>query len=273
MNRISLRFQIYIALFLCIIIGGTIALMIEEGFSPLDAFYFIIATIATVGYGDLYPVTPLGKVTVIIIILIGVGVFIGLVANSIEYLIVKRERAERLKKMNMIIGVLFSELGIRLLRLFGEKDPAIGEIRAALVVKDAWSEDDFKRASGLLNSHSYAVKSQNFNLEALRDRLKKREDFMMRLLENPELLEHEAFTELMQALFHLTEELAIRERLTDLPPSDYNHLSGDINRAYRHLALVWLGYMIHLKASYPYLFSLAMRVNPFDENASPIVKG
>ena len=272
MNRISFRFQIYIAVFLCVIIGGMIALMFEEGFSFLDAFYFIIVTIATVGYGDLAPVTPLGKLTVIIVILLGVGVFIGLVANSIEYLIDKRERAERLKKMNMIIGVLFSELGIRLLRLFGEKDPAIGEIRAALVVADKWSENDFKRAFNLLDTHSYAVKSQDFDLEALRDRLRKREDFMIRLLENPELLEHETFTELMQALFHLNEELVIRERLTGLPQTDYNHLSVDINRAYRHLALAWLRYMQHLKANYPYLFSLAMRVNPFDLNASPIVR-
>ncbi|HJX55915.1 MAG TPA: potassium channel family protein [Methanoregula sp.] len=272
MNRISFRFQIYIAVFLCVIVGGMIALMVGEGFSPLDAFYFIIVTIATVGYGDLYPVTPLGKVTVIIVILFGVGVFIGLVANSIEYFIYKRERAERLKKMNMIIGVLFSELGIRLLKLFGEKDSAIGEIRAALVVADKWSEDDFKRAYDLLENHSYAVKSQDFDLEALRDRLRKREDFMIRLLENPELLEHEAFTELMQALFHLNEELVIREQLTGLPQTDYNHLSVDINRAYRHLALTWLRYMQHLKAHYPYLFSLAMRTNPFDANASPIVR-
>ena len=69
MNRISFRFQIYIAVFLCVIIGGMIALMYGEGFSPLDAFYFLIVTIATVGYGDLAPVTPLGKVIVIIIIL------------------------------------------------------------------------------------------------------------------------------------------------------------------------------------------------------------
>jgi hypothetical protein len=247
-------------------------LIVIEKYSLLDAFYFIIVTISTVGYGDLRPLTPLGKILVIIIILAGVGCFVGLVANAIEYMIEMRERAERLKKLNMIIGVLFSELGIRLLRLFGEKDPAIGEIRAALVVKDAWSEDDFKNAFGLLNNHSYAVKSQDFDLETLRDRLKKREDFMIRLLENPELLEHEAFTELMQALFHLNEELVIRERLTDLPQTDYNHLSVDINRAYRHLALAWLRYMQHLKANYPYLFSLAMRVNPFDVNASPIVR-
>ncbi len=272
MNRISFRFQIYIVVFLCVIIGGMAALILAEGFSLLDTIYFLIVTIATVGYGDLYPVTPLGKITVIIVIICGVGVFISFVANSIEYLIDKRERAERLKKMNMIIGVLFSELGIRLLKVFGEKDPAISEIRDALVVADKWSEDDFKRAFAMLGSHSYAVKSQDFKLEQLRDWLKKKEDLMIRLLENPELIEHEEFTELMQALFHLNEELAVRERLTDLPQTDYNHLSGDMNRAYRHLALTWLRYMQHLKANYPYLFSLAMRINPFDANASPIVR-
>jgi hypothetical protein len=30
--------------------------------------------------------------------------------------------------------------------------------------------------------------------------------------------------------------------------------------------------MKHLKTEYPYLFSLAMRTNPFDLEASPIVK-
>jgi len=34
----------------------------------------------------------------------------------------------------------------------------------------------------------------------------------------------------------------------------------------------WLDYMKHLKDNYPYLFSLAMRANPFDQDASPIVK-
>jgi hypothetical protein len=30
--------------------------------------------------------------------------------------------------------------------------------------------------------------------------------------------------------------------------------------------------MKHLKDNYPYLFSLAMRTNPFDHEASPVVK-
>jgi hypothetical protein len=33
----------------------------------------------------------------------------------------------------------------------------------------------------------------------------------------------------------------------------------------------WLDYVRHLKDGYPYLFSLAMRTNPLDETASPVV--
>jgi len=92
--------------------------------------------------------------------------------------------------------------------------------------------------------------------------------FLLALLENPQLIEHDSFTPLLQALFHLTEELMARETLTGLPTTDYAHLSGDINRVYRLLMIEWLTYMKYLKQNYPYLFSLAMRQNPFDKNAS-----
>ncbi|MGM0368686.1 MAG: hypothetical protein ACQEP2_09030, partial [Actinomycetota bacterium] len=91
------------------------------------------------------------------------------------------------------------------------------------------------------------------------------------LLENPNLLEHEKFTELLWAVFHLTEELEYREDLENLPESDYEHISGDISRVYLLLIAGWLDYIKHLKERYPYLFSLAARVNPFDKQASPIV--
>jgi hypothetical protein len=41
---------------------------------------------------------------------------------------------------------------------------------------------------------------------------------------------------------------------------------------YGLLVIEWLKYMQHLKQQYPYLFSLAMRTNPFDANASAIVR-
>jgi hypothetical protein len=93
----------------------------------------------------------------------------------------------------------------------------------------------------------------------------------VRLLENPTLLEHESFTDLLRAVFHLTEELAYREDLSRSPTSDRAHIAGDINRAYHLLVHQWVDYMEYLKMNYPYLFSLAMRTNPFDREASPIV--
>jgi plasmid maintenance system killer protein len=80
-------------------------------------------------------------------------------------------------------------------------------------------------------------------------------------------LEHETFTELLRAVFHLTEELEKRNDLRQLPRADYEHLELDTERAYRILIYEWLQYMEYLMNEYPYLFSLALRTNPFDPNA------
>jgi hypothetical protein len=115
------------------------------------------------------------------------------------------------------------------------------------------------------------VDSRAIDLGELNDFLVRHKNFLLRLLENPQMIEHENIIPLLLAVFHLAEELNVRERLTDLPPSDYHHLTVDINRIYSLLIVEWLTYMKHLKENYPHFFSLAMRTNPFDVNASAIV--
>ena len=105
-------------------------------------------------------------------------------------------------------------------------------------------------------------------MESLKRILLENGDFVLRLLENQNLLEHESFTELLWAVSHLTEELSHRQNLQNLTDADKKHLAGDMRRAYRLLMLEWLSYMEHLKKEYPYLFSLAVRTNPFDPTAS-----
>jgi hypothetical protein len=63
-----------------------------------------------------------------------------------------------------------------------------------------------------------------------------------------------------------------REDLAHLPSSDVAHLAGDVRRVYALLVRHWLDYMKYLKENYPYLFSLAMRTNPFDDTATPTVR-
>jgi hypothetical protein len=90
---------------------------------------------------------------------------------------------------------------------------------------------------------------------------------MLDLLGNPSLLEHDEFTDLLWAVSHLTEELGARRSLTGLSAADLEHLSGDIKRAYGLLLREWVVYMRHLKEDYPYLFSLAVRMNPLNAEA------
>ena len=195
-----------------------------------------------------------------------------LVTLIIHQLLNERERRARLGKLNMVIGAFFSEVGTRLLTYFSDFDPGLDEIRKGLIVANDWSEQDFFMVSKHLKNYDYSVEIQKVDLESLRDFLAGERDFLLRLLENPTLLEHESFTELLQAVFHLTEELVKREVLKGLPSTDYEHLAVDIKRIYVLLVHRWLDYMKYLKDNYPYLFSLAMRTNPFDQTASPIVR-
>jgi len=195
-----------------------------------------------------------------------------LVTLIIAQLLGIREKRAMLKKLNMVIGAFFSEIGTRLLKSFPDFDLHYDKIRGNLIVTNDWSEQEFSIVRKRLNSYDYKIKSQKGDLEDLKRFLIGKRDFLLRLLENPNLLEHESFTDLLWAVFHLTEELASRVNVRQLPDTDYEHISGDIKRAYVLLISEWLAYMKHLKDNYPYLFSLAMRTNPFDPNASPEVK-
>ncbi len=271
-NTISFRLRLYLSILIVVVIAGIAGMMAFENRTPLDAFYFVVVTISTVGFGDIHPVTAAGKLLTIGIILVGVGCFVGLAASTLDLMIENRERAMRLRNLNMIVGVFFSEVGNRLLRCFSGHDPNVNQVRSALLVSDQWSDEDFTRALTSLKAHSTVIDSRTISLPDFKRFLRARNSFLLRLFENPQIIEHEGFTPLLHAVFHLSEELAARDQLTDLPASDYAHLSGDINRVYGLLILEWLTYMRHLKTHYPYLFSLAMRTNPFDAHASAIVR-
>ncbi len=79
------------------------------------------------------------------------------------------------------------------------------------------------------------------------------------------------FTDLLWAVYHLIEELEKREDFKKIPETDYKHLIKDIVRAYNVLIYEWMACMNHLRINYPYLFSIAMRTNPFDLEATSIV--
>lgn len=184
-----------------------------------------------------------------------------------------REKRNRMEKLNMVIGAFFSEMGVHFLRLLSRFDASCKEVGVCLSPGPAWKKADYRDAARALEEHQCSIGRDDRLLGEMREFLLSKRDFMLTLLENPALLEHETFTDLLWAVFHLTEELKYRVIIEDLPDLDHEHLCVDIARAYGLMLREWLAYLKHLQENYPYLFSLAVRMNPLDEQASPIISG
>ena len=167
----------------------------------------------------------------------------------------------------MVIGAFFSEVGTELLGRLAVTDSTIDELRGAMIPSGRWGSAEYSAAHASLKSHDAQIDISACDLEQLKGVLLREKPFLLGLLGNQALLEHESFTELLWAVTHLAEELEARTGFDDLPTPDRAHLAGDVKRAYTQLAGAWLDYVRHLQTAYPYLFSLAVRKNPLDPDA------
>lgn len=194
-------------------------------------------------------------------------IYVLFVTLMIERVLKERERDALRQKLNMVIGVFFSEIGTMLITdgFSFIKEP--DQLSARLQFSVQWTDKDFAGVTKFLSSHEMHADSSRGDLLALKSFLLEKRSFMLGLLENPNLLEHDEFTDLLWAVFHLIEELEARKSLTDLPKADLEHLSGDIRRVYNNLLREWVVYLQHLKRDYPYLYSLAVRTNPMNPEA------
>ena len=198
-------------------------------------------------------------------------VYVIFVTLVIEQIMRERERQTVMRKLNMVIGVFFSEVGNRLLKELSAYVVMCDDLRSRLQVSGQWREDDFLRAQEYLRSHEVRIDCSGCDKQQLKEFLVEKRNFLVGLLENQNLLEHEQFTDLLWAVFHLVEELDARQSFDNMPITDIEHINGDIKRAFGYLSREWVDYMKHLKRDYPYLFSLAVRLNPMLEKTDPQV--
>jgi hypothetical protein len=194
-----------------------------------------------------------------------------LVTVVIHRLLEIRERRQRREKLQMVVGIFFSEFGNRLLAEYARLDPDLEEIRTSLMVSDEWGDARFDTLCDKLSRHPFRIHLAEGDVRALDAIFASRKELLIRLFENPLLEEHEGFSEVLRSMIHLSDEIQRREGIPRLPESDLAHLSRDLSRSYRELALEWVEYMRQTRAAYSYLFSLAVRTNPFVPDASPLV--
>lgn len=73
------EFQVLLSLTAVILVSGTLFYSGVEGFSIVDALYFSVATLTTVGSANLEPSTDFGKIFTIIYMISGIGIMLGLI--------------------------------------------------------------------------------------------------------------------------------------------------------------------------------------------------
>lgn len=66
---------------------ATIFYWLVERWALVDAFYFSVVTIATVGYGDFAPKTVIGKLFTVGYIVAGIGLFVATAASIAQAVI------------------------------------------------------------------------------------------------------------------------------------------------------------------------------------------
>jgi hypothetical protein len=177
-----------------------------------------------------------------------------------------REKQAVHKKINMIIGAFFSEIGLELLKTLNsfnkEDDCCFKKLKL-----DTKENVTFKELKKACDTHAIDLDFYDEQINDLKYCLSNKRSFIIRLLENPSILEHNTFTDMVWAVVHLSDELTHRVDLATLEVKDKEHITGDMTRAYKALIKEWVLYMEHLSKDYPFLYSFAVRKNPFNKNA------
>ena len=200
-----------------------------------------------------------------------VPVQVLLVTVIIEKLLSEREKQAMMQKLNMVIGAFFSEVGRGLMVQMKGTCLNFEDLQAHLSIHPQWPKGSYRSAKAFVEHYVCRFGFERSHLNELHEYLVSKRPFVLALLQNPNLLDHDAFTSLLWAVCHLTEELDARTGVEFLPPSDVRHLEADIQRAFGMLVREWLTYMQHLRDNYPYIYSLAIRINPFNPQASPVI--
>lgn len=78
------RFALAIAGIVIIVAAGAAGYMIIAGFSAIDAIYMAVITVSTVGFGEVHPLGPGGRIFTIILIVTGVGTVFYMLATAAE---------------------------------------------------------------------------------------------------------------------------------------------------------------------------------------------
>ena len=178
----------------------------------------------------------------------------------------QREKQIKFRKLQVVISAFYADVGSSLIENFSCFNTNFHHLKKEFDFEQELVHSKKKKILDFSSDFNYTMDSRAGDLSKLNIFLMTKKAYILSMFENPNLMEHDHFTDMLWSVYHVLDELENRSTLTALPENDMDHLSLDIKRAYELVIKEWVDYMIHLKKEYPYLFSLAIRKSPFSDN-------
>ncbi len=172
------------------------------------------------------------------------------------------EMRKKIKKINVIISTFFVESGTLIMVAMSTFNENHNDFCEMIQIEELSKKKNYQLKK-LIKEFDYNIHAHPEKLEELALILNKNKAYMLDMLGNDNLLEHDSFTDMLWAVFHVGDELQSRGNFNELDQDDLDHLSNDIFRAYMAMTLEWIDYINYLHDEYPFLHSLAIRKNPF----------
>lgn len=106
LNRLTDTFRELITYYLCIIAVGSTVFHFAEGKALWDSIWWTFVTSMTVGYGDIYPVTIIGRIDAIILMHV-VPLFIAplVVTRLVERMLDDRDKFTHEEQLELLNNV------------------------------------------------------------------------------------------------------------------------------------------------------------------------
>ncbi len=129
------QLQLSLLLLLGLVLVGVIGFMALEGYSLIDALYMTVITLATVGFQEVRPLDPAGRLFTTFLVIVGVGTAAWAISNAAEVMLGQtfwksvqrrrnREMVEDLRDHHIVCG--YGRLGRQIIRdLNARGEPSI----------------------------------------------------------------------------------------------------------------------------------------------------
>jgi voltage-gated potassium channel Kch len=90
--------RILLVILVTLLSSATVFYWRVEGWSPVDALYFSVMTMSTIGHDGFVPTTTLSKLFTIIFLFLSIGIYIAVLAKIVKVILSEKKVSMALKK-------------------------------------------------------------------------------------------------------------------------------------------------------------------------------